>query len=82
MYIERSIRGARDPHGSFAHSHAALGMLVIHYGSFAHSHAALDQQYQISYLRKAKVHLTRRRDESRSEARPSRKTIAWRYMRY
>ena len=42
MYIERSIRGARDPHGSFAHSHAALGILVIHHGSFAHSHAALD----------------------------------------
>ena len=40
MYIER--RGARDPHGSFTKSQAALGMLVIYYGSFAHSHAALD----------------------------------------
>jgi hypothetical protein len=24
MYLERSIRGAKDPHGSFACSHAAL----------------------------------------------------------
>jgi hypothetical protein len=44
MYIERSIRGAKDPYGSFACSHAALGTLLILYGSFTCSPAALIQQ--------------------------------------
>ena len=43
MYLERSVRGAKDPYGSFALSHTTLGMLLIH-GSFALSHTTLVQK--------------------------------------
>src|SRR5260370_31325793 len=45
MYIERSKRGAKDLHGSFARSRSALGTLrYISHSSFARSRSALDQQ--------------------------------------
>ena len=43
MYLERSVRGAKDPYGSFALSHTTLGMLLIH-SPFALSHTTLVQK--------------------------------------
>ena len=48
MYIERSIRGAKDPHGSFAHSHAALDSIRARYSTI-HSLA-------LAYIRTSVLH--------------------------
>src|SRR5260370_42471610 len=50
MYIERSKRGVKDLHGSFACSHSVLGMLrYISHGSFACSRSALGTLQYISH---------------------------------
>ena len=52
MYLERSVRGAKAPHGSFALSHTTLGMLLIH-GSFALSHTTLVLYGRLALLQRS-----------------------------